>query len=310
MVSKDEYPRDIQGALDTFRREAEQIIGPDSPFVKSLTQKKPPDCIYHYTNDAGLRGILESGKFWLTDIRSLNDPSELKHGFKIAISELKKMVEGGSPASESFANDLKFVSKQIRRSTDLFRAADFFVCSFSLSDNDLGQWRAYADDGRGFALEFETAALETESAPDSFDLTYDDEKLAAIDRQIIAKILPFTQIPNFKDAFSVEFMTYATNAAIYFKHTAYENEKEYRFLETFSVDAKPKVELRYRPYSVIRYRTFDWRSVAPGALKRILIGPAANKSEATLFAKDCLNLFHPDSTNVQIDYSLIPYRVV
>jgi hypothetical protein len=309
MASQDEYPRDIQDALDTFRCEAEQIIGPESPFVKSLTSQKPPDRIYHYTNDAGLKGILASGKLWLTDICSLNDPSELKHGFEIAIRELRKMVVGGSPASQNFANDLGFVAERIRRSADLFRPADFFVCSFSLSDDDLGQWRAYADDGRGFALEFETAGLETESAPDSFDLTYDDDKLAAIDRQIIAKILPFTQIPNYKDAFSIEFMAYATNAAIYFKHTAYENEKEYRFLETFSVDANPKVELRYRPYSVIRYRNFDWRSVAPGALKRILIGPAADTKKATRFAQDCLEQFHPCAKNVQIDCSLIPYRV-
>jgi hypothetical protein len=34
----------------------------------------PPPIIYHYTNDAGLRGILESGKLWLTDIFDLNDP--------------------------------------------------------------------------------------------------------------------------------------------------------------------------------------------------------------------------------------------
>ena len=304
MAFKDELPRDMQKALEQFRLEAEQIIGRDSPFVKSLTSQKPPDRIYHYTDDAGLKGILESGKLWLTDICSLNDPSELNHGFEIAIRELKKIVPDGSSVSQRFANDLEVVAN----SRTIQKSADFFVCSFSLCGDDLGQWRAYADGGRGFALEFDTAALENDSAPDSFHMTYDDDKLAAIDHQI-AKILPFTQFPNYKDAFSIAFMTYATNAAIFFKHTAYENEKEYRFLETFNIDAKTTVELRYRPYSVIRYRNFDWRIAAPSALKRILIGPGADQKKATQFAKDCLDLFHPDAKNVQIVCSQIPYRV-
>ena len=301
MASKDEYPRDMQGALEQFGREAGQII---DAFVKTVTSRERPDRIYHYTTDAGLKGILESGKLRLTDICSLNDPSELNHGFAIAIRELKNMVAGGSSVSQRFANDLEIVAN----SQTIQKSADFFVCSFSLCDDDLGQWRAYADGGRGFALEFDTAALENESAPDSFHLTYDDDRLAEIDRKI-AKLLPFTQLPNYKDALSIAFMTYTTNAAIFFKHTAYKNEMEYRFMETFSVDAKPQVELRYRPYSVIRYRNFDWRSAAPCALKRILIGPGADKQKATQFAEDCLNLFHSDATNVQIDYSPIPYRV-
>lgn len=294
----------MQKALEKFGCEAGQII---DTFVKTVTSRERPDRIYHYTTDAGLKGILESGKLWLTDICSLNDPSELNHGFEIAIRELKNLVAGGPSVSQRFANDLEIVAN----SQAIQKSADFFVCSFSLCDDDLGQWRSYADGGRGFALEFDTAALENDSAPDSFHLTYDDDKLAAIDRQI-AKLLPFTQLPTYKDALSIAFMTYATNAAIFFKHIAYKNEMEYRFMETFSVDSKPPVELRYRPYSVIRYRNFDWRSAAPGALKRIWIGPGADKKKATQFAEDCLNLFHrnaTDATNVQIGYSLIPYRV-
>jgi len=300
MVPKDEYPLEMQKALEQFGCEAQQII---EAFVKTVSSRKRPVRIYHYTTDAGLKGILESGKLRLTDICSLNDPSELNHGFAIAIRELKNMVAGGSSVSQRFANDLEIVAN----SQTIQKSADFFVCSFSLCDDDLGQWRAYADGGRGFALEFDTAALENESAPDSFHLTYDDDRLAEIDRKI-AKLLPFTQLPNYKDALSIAFMTYATNAAIFFKHTAYKNEMEYRFMETFSVDAKPQVELRYLPYSVIRYRIFDWRSASPCALKRILIGPGADKKKATQFAEDCLNLFHPDANNVQIDCSPIPYR--
>jgi hypothetical protein len=33
----------------------------------------------HYTSAAGLLGILESGKLWLSDVRHLNEPCEMIH---------------------------------------------------------------------------------------------------------------------------------------------------------------------------------------------------------------------------------------
>jgi hypothetical protein len=235
----------------------------------------------------------------------------LKHCFEVAIRELKNMVVGGSPASERFANDLEFVAERIRRSADLFRPADFFICSFSLSDDDLGQWRAYADDGRGFALEFDADALEREFTRDeehavSFPVTYDDDKLTEIDHEIIAKMLHLANLPSCKDDLSIAFMEYATNAAIFFKHMAYKNEREYRFLETYSMGATPCVNQRTRRNSLIRYREFDWRTAAPGALKKIIVGPADRK-KAFHFASKCLRQY-PESQNVLIDCSSVPYR--
>jgi hypothetical protein len=309
MVSKDGYPREMQEALNQFGRDAEQIIGRESPFVKSLTSQKAPASIYHYTNDAGLKGILESGTLWLSDISSLNDPSELNHGFEIAIGELKRMVADGPHESREFASGLEFVDKR----KIIHESADFFICSFSLCGDDLGQWRAYADNGRGFALEFDAGALEREFTRDedhavSFPLTYCDAELAGLDRQIIEKMLHLAQLPSCKDDLSIAFMAYATTAAIYFKHMAYKNELEYRFLETYSVGATPCVNQRVRRNSLNRYREFDWLSVVSGSLKKIIVGPADRK-KAFQFASECLRLY-PKSGNVPITCSPIPYRAV
>jgi hypothetical protein len=292
----------MQNMIEQFRTEAEQIIGPDSPLVKSLTSQKPPHRIYHYTNDVGLKGILESGKLWLTEISSLNDPSELNHGFGVAIKELKKMVANEPAESQKFAHDLELVA--IRNT--IHRSADFFICSFSLCGDDLGQWRAYADNGRGFALGFDAAALETATAPDSFSLTYDDVRLAEIDREIISKMLNLARLPELKNDLSIVFMTYVTNAAIFFKHPAYRSEMEYRFLETFSVDTQPSINLRVRRNALIRYREFDWKNVAPDALKEIVVGPA-DQGNARHFADTCLRLWNRNK-NVAIIPSTIPYK--
>src|SRR5271169_4560199 len=108
MVSKDEYPRDMQKALEQFGCDAQQII---EAFVKTISSRKRPDRIYHYTDDAGLKGILEHGTLWLTDICRLNDPSELDHGFKIGIEELKKTVIGCPREWQEFSRILTSVTE-------------------------------------------------------------------------------------------------------------------------------------------------------------------------------------------------------
>ncbi len=211
-------------------------------------------------------------------------------------------------------------------------SAHFFVCSFSSCGDDLGQWRAYADNGRGYALGFDATALEngftkggtpipnTDTYTAAFPITYKDAELAKIHRQIIEKMLGLISLPrgrNLQNAainsymtdLSVSLMVHTVHAALFFKHEAYDNEKEYRFLQTYSADAPPlEMKLRARPYSLVRYKEFDWRSLAAMALKQIVVGPAADHGKASQFARDCLRLCHAET--VEITRSGIPYRAV
>ena len=78
MSNSEIIPKDINDALEIFEKESMRINDDVGKELKSNTELPP--VIYHYTNDIGLRGILETGKLRLSDIFSLNDPSELKHG--------------------------------------------------------------------------------------------------------------------------------------------------------------------------------------------------------------------------------------
>jgi hypothetical protein len=47
-------------------------------------------------------------------------------------------------------------------------------------------------------------------------------------------------------------------ASLFFKHEAYQNEREYRFIQLFSADnAVPDFKFRHQPYRLVRYREFD-----------------------------------------------------
>src|SRR5271166_4085665 len=79
-------PRDMARAITRYQRDATKVL---QDFIKKVEAKTPPPLLYHYTNDAGLAGIIESGQLWFSDIFALNDPSELRHGLSIAIRTLK-----------------------------------------------------------------------------------------------------------------------------------------------------------------------------------------------------------------------------
>jgi hypothetical protein len=134
---------------------------------------------------------------------------------------------------------------------------------------------------------------------------------------MIEKMFPLLSLPHGRSLGQEVLMEYALQlslvgfvsvlrAALFFKHEAYSNEKEFRFLQIHKAGMS-EVKWRARAYSLIRYREFDWRSAAPGALKKIIVGPA-NQDKASEFAKGCLRLSNLD--NVEIVVSKIPYRAV
>lgn len=310
MTASDPIPPDVQESIDKFNVEAEGIV---KSLVDVLKAQEPPPLIYHYTNDVGLKGILE-GNLWLTDIFDLNDPSEMNHGFSLMLNTLNKKVSG-SPEGKKFADGLT----AFRDRVGIQKTGNYFVCSFSASGDDLGQWRAYADNGRGFVLGFNTKELEaafTKQGDPWFaqasPLAYDDAQLVEMHRRIIEKMLELISLPCSR-AVQAAWYTYLTvhalSAGLHFKHEAYSNEQEYRFLEAHGIESPvPGIKLRPRRYSLVKYREFNWRKAVPEALNQIVIGPAADHQKASRFAKDCLDLLH--SGTVKITHSEIPHRAV
>lgn len=293
-----------------------------------LSTRTPPDSIYHYTNDSGLHGIIESGKLRLSNIFSLNDPLELSHGLSHAETILLRETINGPPQAKVFAENFSKFCK-----IGISQSANFFVCSFSTTEKDLGQWRAYADNGRGYALEFDTNILapefsvldkgRTEHRNQTFPVTYSDEQISRIHQDIINATVPLILHP-FKKAYSKELTEkymmelsillsiYTLNTALYFKHEAYEKESEFRFLELFEANESiPDLKWRARSNELVAYREFVWRGLQPGVLKRIVIGPSADLQKAAEFIRACLRAYHPEMEGaVEIDYSTIPYRAI
>jgi hypothetical protein len=315
----DAVPRDMQDALERFNDDAQEIV---HSFLATLESQPPPPIVYHYTNDVGLKGILETGQLWLTDIFSLNDPSELTHGFSVAIDALTSKTAGDSVVAQKFAKNFAVFAEQ----GAIPKVAHFFMCSFSSCGDDLGQWRAYADNGRGYAVGFDAKALENgftkrNGIPipnnSTFHIIYNDAQLLGIQSQIIEKMRSLIMRPAGRglqnDAIKVYMAElqmlltlHTLHTILFFKHEAYANEREFRFLQIHKADEPPTVNVRARRYGLVKYRDFEWRKVAPDALKKIVVGAAADYATASQFAKNCLGSYH--FNNVEVARSVIPYR--
>lgn len=293
-------------------------------FARELDQVQAPASVYHYTDSTGLLGILQSGKIRLTDVFGLNDTSELRHGVHHACEILAEKALAGPPMAKLLSEEFSRLWKE-----NIESSAHYLVACFSRNDDDLSQWGAYGDDGRGFAIKFDGCLLEeaflTQDNENNFgyhtfNVNYNDALLRNILQKIVGEALPIMSMPDVNildpetinnimgEIFSI-LSVCVIQTAIFFKHEAYSHEEEFRF-QQFRGAQKPvgDLKLRARQYSLVRFTDFDWKTKYQHALLEIVIGPAAIESDARSFARECLSAggFGPET--VIIRRSAIPYR--
>ncbi|HEY4940632.1 MAG TPA: DUF2971 domain-containing protein [Rhizomicrobium sp.] len=313
-----ELPPALQALLADFEHDTEAIV---RTLVTDTRASRLPKVIYHYTDNSGLLGILQNGTIWLSDLFYLNDPTELRYGVDHAAKLLRTAAD--TPNARRFASEFStFVEQEISQ------VGQFFVGCFSTTADDLGQWRAYADNGKGYAIAFDTAALLNAFAPDEsgkssrvhLSVSYDEEQLETAQNKLVRCVLPLLSLENrmFRDEgvraayfeqLSNLFALRVLTIAMGFKHPAYRGESEFRLIQIFSQRsevAKPKY--RVRPYMLIRHIEFNWKSGSPDCLNEIVCGPASNATISRLFAADCVRAFHGGRGDVRIRVSAVPFR--
>ena len=140
--SPDDLPPVLKCAIDKFNKWADlhlQVAQKESTIIETL---------YHYTDEGGLKGIIENQAIWFTDYRHLNDPSELIHGMERARDVMHFVANDADPWLRTFLGLLADMFSQRNFSDTL----EFFIASFSRQRDSLPQWRAYADNTRGYAI--------------------------------------------------------------------------------------------------------------------------------------------------------------
>lgn len=261
------------------------------------TSRRVPEILYHYTNAAGLEGVLKSGLLWATDYRFLNDATKLAHTNAI-INEVSRL-RSKNTAANSLARRLYGRVDEVQEIDN--KEDRIFVYSLSEEADSLSQWRGYAEEGRGFTIGFSGESLRNQASKPNAEfglrqVEYDHDiqraKLEKASSEVENRLRSNSRQRGVDRDQIIEqaasaINTIAVELGTANKHKSFASEREWR-LVSFVYDPKTEIKVRARgaelaPY--IHIKAHEKSGPRTGRLPIVRIGvgpgfPANNQREA------------------------------
>lgn len=295
------------------------------------------DEAWHYTDEAGLRGILASQSIWASSHRSLNDTSEISFGVTAVRSaweqSIPRLVEGAP---------VELITAWLGEAEALAAALDFFFVSATIHGDSLDHWKFYAAGSKpgiaiGFAPDAEFRVLAPPENPQLFQPdfvptlywreiqygTFDLDWSQRVDNKIWETISfalrsfanladgRVTDEPRMESALAYVYL--ATVAAS--KHVAFANEDEIRLIAIeppfpnlaqtgdSKFGDKRFMSLVAAEQELVKYSSFE-RLTLP--ITAVRVGPGEGSDERVKTARELLD--DAGLVSVPVLKSVIPFR--
>ena len=272
--------------------------------------------IYHYTDLNAAKSITENAQVWLTDYRFLNDTEEFTKGYEVLLDALEQYQDYAGEYPKDLIACFSRAVEYIRDDNfSQFERNNIFVSSFSKTTDSLSQWRSYGM----YCLELDEAFVGTEDIQllDCHYLHNECDAIEYADTIIRIHIMPaLLKIWTERKPFLID-LKLSSLLEIYalsFKHAAFVDEDEVRFVVSCSPDDE-RISFRVRGQLLIPYIALEFK---PQLIKSIIVGPVDNQDLAcdsiAMFArKISRKVNHNQKDN---DYALVvknsdvPYRKI
>jgi hypothetical protein len=206
----------------------------------------------------------------------------------------------------------------------------FYIGCFSRNRDELGQWRSYADNGRGYAIGFGASAFQTDTkkplppdeavavGPVSYDMAANEKRISdviekAADLLLRARAQKLLADDKTADEFMQELARQSLASpliwyAITSKHPAYRNEDEVRLVMLGQRAPLLKfVKTRVGGSEFIPYVPYKMPMRKPPHLLEVVVGPAA-PDDAERGVRIMLETLGIDINVVGVSRSDVPYR--
>jgi hypothetical protein len=276
-----------------------------------------PKALYHYTSTDGCLQIANTGTLRASDVRYLNDTGEMEHGREVLMGTLAMYKQRATYSLFMEA----FESQNMRSSC-------VFATSFSTDPDLLSQWRAYAEDGAGFAIGFAPSAL-TGTAPNEWKtaafesvlvpILYKEEDQETFATNLVHKTFEMLEAapPAARDSaaigmgFSIVFPAFMSMC----KNSGFIEEAEWRVIHRFigspalmnATIVHPKSTFRVTRRGLTPYLTVPFPS--EGGITEMICGPKQDPATSTALTQAMLsNSSVKDWPKVEIDHSSVTYR--
>ncbi|MEO8393001.1 MAG: DUF2971 domain-containing protein [Chloroflexota bacterium] len=279
-------------------------------FRKIVEENTPdPQTVYHYTNNTGLRGIIENNTLWATHLSFVNDSREIDYGlslFKKKIEELEKQLQADEKSLAILKN---LITLPISATT-----VDTYACSFSRNGDQLSQWRGYTPNTIGYSIGFNDLLLSTgsEFTWSMLPVLYSADKHEKFASTVINSYLDVYwanqekfSSPENETLFVQNLLSQAEFWSVVLKHEGFSEEQEVRL--AFKAFEGTKIKFRERNGVIVPYVEFKMFDPSPRLpLKEVIIGPTDHYERAKAGLRLLLDKNGFDS--VTIRQSDIPYR--
>jgi len=279
--------------------------------TENLFADTPRDTLYHYTSLSGLLGIVGSGELRASDIRYMNDSTELRHTLDLLRSQIRRRLAAGTDRPQLLSQFMEWLSPRVVRGPMLFGG------SFRANGNLLSQWRGYSVHGKGVSLGFAPQHIIKCASQQNFQLTKCLYSPRA-QRSLVEKILD-----TIEDSVSVEqeeekqygekfarIEADLLRIAAIMKHPSFEEEQEWRIVSpVISETRHHPIEFREGHSMLVPFYRFSLRSDSGTGigLDHVYAGPT-NNIELSMRSLELYLVQQGSSPRLGIAYCDIPYR--
>ena len=118
---------------------------------------RPAGLIYHYCDANALLNILRMRRVWATSTKYMNDFTELLSLFRNVKAHADR--HRSTPAGEVLSDIVDFYLLMADKTQPQTIGNDRYACCFSEKGDLLSQWRAYGNNGRGYAIGFDPGSF-------------------------------------------------------------------------------------------------------------------------------------------------------
>jgi hypothetical protein len=274
--------------------------------TRQLFSQHPLDTLYHYTSLNGLLGIVSSEHLRASDIRYMNDSTELRHTLSVLESHINRRIVAGTDHPALLNQLLQWLNHRLVDGPMLFGA------SFRANGNLLSQWRGYSVHGKGASLGFDPQHILNCAQRQGFGVArciYD----RARQDQLIEQLVDVVERRADASPAHAQFEAIEEDLlriAATLKHPAFEEEQEWRIVSPAIIDPREHpVFFREGASMLVPYYAFalSFADAPALGLDHVFLGPTAN-AELSMKSLE-LYLQQCNATPARgISYCQIPYR--
>ena len=275
--------------------------------------------LYHYTSSSGLKNILNSKKIWFSNVEYLNDEEEIYYTYKLAIDVANDLK---ATLNKNFYSDtISILEKYLKQKESQEQPRDYYVASFSEEKDSLSLWNYYtkSPNSVGYNICFTIKDIinsQIENLKSTFDtskiflgkIIYDPEQQKNIIKEsLIAFNNLYIKEKDYKNCIMINMHYWFSirDCSLFFKHPAFEQEKEFRVILPISNCVKDNSSIKIResglffiPYIEIGFESQNVISVT--------CSPTAKNQLIQAGVKKMLSAYKYNSIPVEI--SNIPLR--